>query len=176
MRLSRELVIALMALGFGVTSCHGSKDVVNTNINTELQEKYATELGVEPNNIQNENLYAFVDSWLGTPYKYGGTTPDGVDCSGFAGVLYQEVYNKTVNRRAADIHDQCSTFGEQKLEEGDFVFFKIESSKVSHVGVYLQNGKFIHASSSRGVVINDLSETYYSKYFYKGGRLPESSD
>lgn len=176
MNLSRELGIALMAISFAVASCHGPKEVVSENINTELQEKYAQVLGVPAANITNQTLYTFVDDWLGTPYAYGGTTQSGVDCSGFSGVLYSEVYGQTLTRRARDIYDQSKNVKEKDLQEGDFVFFKIESSKVSHMGIYLQNGYFIHASSSRGVVINNLTEDYYAKYFYKGGRLPETSD
>lgn len=177
MRLPREIIFAILAISLAVTGCHGPKDLVTDEVvNSELQEKYAELLEVEPAMVQHHELYSFVDEWLGTPYKYGGSTLEGVDCSGFCGALYLNVYGETINRRARDIADQCDTFGEQKLQEGDFVFFKIESSKVSHVGVYLQNGYFVHASSSRGVVINNLSENYYAKYFYKGGRLPGTSD
>ena len=59
----------------------------------------------------------------------------------------------------------------EDLKEGDLVFFKINSRTISHVGIYLGNNRFAHASSSRGVVLSNLDEPYYKRYFYKGGRL-----
>lgn len=59
------------------------------------------------------------------------------------------------------------------MKEGDIVFFKIRQSEVSHVGLYLGNDKFIHSSTSNGVIISDLKEEYYQKYFWGGGRLKE---
>jgi lipoprotein Spr len=57
------------------------------------------------------------------------------------------------------------------MEEGDLVFFKIEGNQVSHIGVYLQNNKFVHATTKKGVIINDLDELYYKKYYFKSGRI-----
>jgi lipoprotein Spr len=59
----------------------------------------------------------------------------------------------------------------EELKEGDLVFFKINSRSITHVGIYLGNNRFAHASSSRGVVLSNLDEPYYKRYFYKGGRL-----
>lgn len=59
----------------------------------------------------------------------------------------------------------------EELKDGDIVFFKINGNKISHVGIYIGDNKFIHASTKRGVVINDLNEVYYKKYFYTGGRI-----
>jgi murein DD-endopeptidase / murein LD-carboxypeptidase len=72
------------------------------------------------------------------------------------------------------MYESCDHVAEKNLQEGDLVFFKINSKNVSHVGVYLQNRRFVHASTKRGITINNLDEAYYKKYFFKGGR-PKST-
>lgn len=140
----------------------------------EIKEKYATILGVPASDVDNYPMYAFIDAWWGAPYKYAGHSRDGVDCSDFVSILYDKVYNSVVSGPCVDLYNQCKPVKEAELKEGDLVFFKINSSHVSHVGVYLTNNKFVHASVHSGVVISDLTETYYHKYFYKAGRLKNS--
>jgi murein DD-endopeptidase / murein LD-carboxypeptidase len=94
-----------------------------------------------------------------------------VCCSGLTCKLYESVYAKKISRASRDIYASSKEIDLADLKEGDFVFFKIESKNISHVGVYLLNNKFVHASTKKGVMINDLNEPYYKKYFYKGGRL-----
>lgn len=122
--------------------------------------------------IANTSLKKEVDQWLGVPYKYGGTTKQGVDCSGFCGNVFKNVYQVTLGRSAQDIYDQSKPVARTGLKEGDLVFFKINSSRVSHVGIYLSDNKFVHASTSRGVMISDLGEAYWTKYYFASGRVP----
>lgn len=155
-------------------SCKSTKNVsesTSSNTDKKLQNKYAIQLAVNPESIKNIKLYQFIDEWVGTPYKYGGKTKDGIDCSDFTVILCKTVYNKTVEVPATKIYSACKPISVDEIQEGDLVFFKIESEKISHVGVYLQNKKFIHASTKKGVIINDLKETYYKKYFYKAARI-----
>ena len=121
--------------------------------------------------ITNVALYKFIDEWYGVPYLYGGKTKSGVDCSGFASILYSTIYKKNISGSAASIFNACKAVSEKDLEEGDLVFFKINSDKISHVGVYLKNHHFVHASTHKGIVISSLEEDYYKKYFFKGGKL-----
>ncbi|MGP8215819.1 MAG: C40 family peptidase [Bacteroidia bacterium] len=137
----------------------------------EIKEKYAAKLGVNTTDISNYPLYSFIDSWYGAPYHYAGHSKSGVDCSDFVSILYQQVYGKSLSGTASDMCEQCASVKKSKLQEGDLVFFKINSKNISHVGIYLQNNKFIHASVHSGVVISDLDETYYKEYYYKAGRL-----
>lgn len=137
-----------------------------------LKEKYAQLLGVDEKNIENLKLYYFIDDWMGVPYKYGGKDKNGIDCSGFTGLLYKEVYNKNISGPTSKLIELTNIIPESELKEGDMVFFQIEKKgKVSHVGVYLQNNKFVHATTKKGVMINDLSETYYKQHYFKSGRV-----
>lgn len=143
----------------------------NSSKPSAVAEKYAAQLKVDTKNISNEKLYLFIDDWYAVPYKYAGFDKSGIDCSGFSCKLYENVYSKKISRASKDIYASCKEIAQSDLKEGDFVFFKIESKNVSHVGVYLQNGKFVHASTKKGVIINDLNEPYYKKYFFAGGRI-----
>lgn len=122
-------------------------------------------------NIGNASLKKEIDQWLGVPYKYGGTTKQGVDCSGFCGNVFKNVYNITLGRSAQDIYNQAKPVNRSAVKEGDLVFFKINSSRVSHVGIYLSENKFVHASTSRGVMISNLTEAYWTKYYFACGRV-----
>jgi lipoprotein Spr len=137
----------------------------------QLKKKYAPLLVVDENKIENVALYSLIDSWYATPYKYGGCNKDGVDCSNFASVIYREIYQKQLTGSSASIFNQCKVVQKEELQEGDLLFFKVESNTISHIGVYLQNNKFVHATTKKGVMINDLDEVYYKKYFFKAGRV-----
>ncbi|MBC7863437.1 MAG: C40 family peptidase, partial [Bacteroidia bacterium] len=171
-----RVIFLITLVSLFLASCRGSKSTTSTK-NTEntasnsLKEKYVPLLGVEKKELDNVALLKFIDEWYGTPYKYGGKDKKGIDCSSFSCQLLKNVFGKTIAGSAQGLYDQCKTEKVAKLKEGDLVFFKIESSKVSHVGVYLMNNKFVHATTKKGVMINDLNETYYKKYFYAGGKL-----
>lgn len=144
----------------------------NTSIeNSSIQNKYGSILGVSADKISNITLYQFIDDWYGTPYKYGGQSRSGVDCSGFINTLYSQVYHKSIPRTTKDISSKVKSVSKSNLKEGDIVIFDIQGKKHSHAGVYLLNGKFVHASSSKGVIISDLENPYYVKAFSKAGRF-----
>jgi lipoprotein Spr len=132
---------------------------------------YSNSLGYDIDYINNPRLYEKVRQWLGTPYHYSGETKGGVDCSGFVCQVYKDVYDLILAGSSRDIQKETQTIREDELLEGDLVFFKIRKSRVSHVGIYLGQNKFAHASVQRGVIISDLSEEYYRKYFYSAGRI-----
>lgn len=127
--------------------------------------------GLELNEKDNKKLYAAIDSWYGTPYLYGGCNTSGVDCSCFVGSIYKSVYGISLNRVASDIQkDMTKMVGRNALKEGDIVFFTNSNGKVSHVGIYLRDDLFVHSSTSNGVTISSLENSYWKKHFYKGGR------
>lgn len=128
-------------------------------------------LGISSKEIKKSELYAFVQDWYGVPYKYGGCKKSGVDCSCFTNLLYEEVYHQKLIGNAADLYKNAEKISLQKAKEGDLVFFKINVSYVSHVGVLLKGGHFVHASTSKGVIVSSLNEAYYKKYFHSAGRV-----
>ena len=137
-----------------------------------VQDKYSCMINVLPNQISNVMLYRFIDDWYGVKYRMGGSTKKGVDCSAFVQTLYKYVFGMDLLRTA------CLQFNSSELitnpadlKEGDLVFFKVRSSRISHVGVYLSNNFFVHSASSKGVSIANLSSAYWSKYFAGGGRI-----
>ena len=171
----RFLLIILLTVS--IASCRTHKETAK-NPNKEksapsakIKTKYAQLLNVEEDKIENLKLYDFINDWYGVPYKYGGKSKEGIDCSAFTAALFATVYNKTLEGSAASIFYQCKSVSKVKLTEGDLVFFKIENDNITHVGVYLQNNKFVHASTKKGVMIDDLDEPYYKKYFFKGGKF-----
>jgi cell wall-associated NlpC family hydrolase len=138
---------------------------------TALQFKYAQLLDIEVEQVTNKTLFTEIDKWWGTRYKYGGATEGGMDCSAYTGTLVHNVYGVVLPRTSRDQYGDCIKLDQDELQQGDLVFFRTGRRGVSHVGLYLGNGYFTHASTSIGVTISNLSETYWSKKFVSGGRI-----
>ena len=128
-------------------------------------------LGLKCDAGDNAHLYEVVNSWLGVPYRFGGTDRSGIDCSAFVGTVVKEVYGKTLHRTANDMLQDVSLIARTQLHEGDLLFFTNSKGKVSHVGIYLKEGLFAHSSTSNGVSVSSVESNYWSKHFYRGGRL-----
>ncbi|MEX2595852.1 MAG: NlpC/P60 family protein [Salibacteraceae bacterium] len=169
------LLIFGAAIGVLTLGACGSSKKTNQrsskHANTSVQSKFATKLGVSAASIKNERLYVFIDQWEGVPYAFGGVSKSGVDCSGFVSNLYRDVYQKQLPRTTSELAKKSKKVSKSNLKEGDLVFFDINGKKTSHVGVYLQNNKFVHASTSKGVIVSDLTNPYYQKAFSRGGKL-----
>ncbi|HQQ94227.1 MAG TPA: C40 family peptidase [Bacteroidia bacterium] len=142
----------------------------DASVNSELSAL----LGLSAKEIKKSQLYTFINDWYGAPYKYGGCKKSGVDCSCFVNILYDQVYHKSLTGNAADMYKQCEKISLDRAREGDLVFFKINVPYVSHVGVILRQSCFVHASSSKGVMVSRLSEAYFKKYVHSAGRLKDS--
>ena len=122
--------------------------------------------------LQSETLQQKIIEWLGTPYKGGSNTKLGTDCSGFVQMIYREVYNTELTHSSSSMIKEVKRLkNKSELQEGDLLFFKIWRHKVSHVGIYLKDGLFVHASTSNGVEIASLSMPYYKRTFFRGGRV-----
>ncbi|WP_430907957.1 C40 family peptidase [Maribacter sp. 2-571] len=142
----------------------------------EERQKFAGLLEVEDTAIENEKLYAAINNWLGTPYYWGGTTRNGVDCSSYVQQIYRKVYGKDIPRTSIEqfYMDTKAHFKNQKyLKEGDLVFFRLrhKDKVVSHVGIYLQNGKFTGSNSPRGVEIANLDDAYWQDKYVACARF-----
>jgi cell wall-associated NlpC family hydrolase len=139
----------------------------------QLQFKYAILTNTPVEELTNQRLLIFMDQWYGAPYHYGGTTKDGIDCSAFTSLLMADVYNiHHLPRMSHDQYNSSQRVTKKNLREGDLVFFHTrgKSHKVTHVGVYLYNNRFVHASIA-GVQISDLSEGYYLQHYAGAGRV-----
>jgi lipoprotein Spr len=137
-----------------------------------IQLKYALLLDVEVEQAINLNLFKLLDEWMGTRYRLGGTSKDGIDCSAFMQTLFLSLYGITLPRTAREQYDFSRKISRTELKEGDLVFFNTIGG-VSHVGMYLQNNKFVHASTG-GVTISDLYDEYWSRKFIGVGRVDPS--
>lgn len=162
------LIFLLTALG----ACKTSQQYLP---GTPSAKELSARLGVRVTESDYRYLYAEAASWLGVPYRAGGISKRGVDCSGFVSTVYARVYGKKLARSSAGIlKTDCRKIKKSKLRPGDLVFFRTGKSKKkvpTHTGIYLKNGKFIHASSSRGVIVSSLNEPYYVRTWLTGGRV-----
>lgn len=133
---------------------------VNTS-NTSTNEATSSRL---------DRLYRQYKDWKGTPYKYGGLSQDGVDCSGFVHQTYRTLFKITLPRSTKDQVRQGQRVYINQLSAGDLVFFKT-GLNVRHVGIYLEKGKFAHASSSKGVMISSMYTGYWKENYWQARRL-----
>lgn len=138
----------------------------------KLQFKYALLLDTEVELVKNMNLVSLVDEWMGTRYRLGGTTKSGIDCSAFMQVLFAGIYGITLPRTAREQYTNSERISRTEMKEGDLIFFNTTGG-ISHVGMYLQNNKFVHASSS-GVTISDIFDEYWVRRFVGVGRVQET--
>ncbi|CAM4491700.1 MAG: C40 family peptidase [Paenibacillus macerans] len=120
---------------------------------------------------QETSLSNIVNSVYGTPYKYGGTSTAGFDCSGFTRYVFEQM-GVTLPRVSTAQYKVGTPVSKSKLQAGDLVFFNtLGGGKVSHVGVYVGDGEFAHASSSKGIRIDKLSSSYYQNRFVGAKRV-----
>lgn len=111
-----------------------------------------------------------IESWMGTPYTYGGESRSGIDCSAFTRAVYRAV-NIEIPRTASQQSAAAETVNAPNLQFGDLIFFNTSGSGISHVGIYIGNGFFAHASTSRGVVRESLAKQYYAERIVSVGRF-----
>jgi lipoprotein Spr len=140
-----------------------------------VQIKYALLLDTEIEQVHNVSLYTAIDEWYGTRYRLGGSTKKGIDCSAFVQILYAKQYGIELPRTAREQYEATSKISRTDLKEGDLVFFNTTGG-ISHVGIYLQNNKFVHAASSGGVMISDLFDSYWDRRFVGVSRYMKQSE
>ena len=115
-------------------------------------------------------LYSQYDEWRGVPYRIGGVSRNGVDCSGFVQLTYQSLLGIGLPR-STDVQSGAGTpVAQRELLPGDLVFFRTGRSG-RHVGIYLENRKFLHASTEKGVMISGLDDHYWSRRYWKAIRV-----
>lgn len=143
---------------------------------SHLRIKYSSMLGIKPHTITNLELYRFIDEWYKVSHKLGGNDKNGIDCSAFAQRLYDHVFKMNLYRSAAEQFRNCEMIKDRdKLKEGDLVFFRTRGNRISHVGIYLANQRFVHVSTSQGVIISSLKEDYWNKTYAGAGKIKKQS-
>jgi len=163
--------ILLTCLLFSANAQTSSTSKNNSNDPDNLAKEYFSQImGVAASSTSNTKMYQFIYDWIGTPYRLGGDTKNGVDCSKFAANLYEQVFNTTIGYNSRNIYSNVDKVSKGNLQAGDFVFFKIRSKNITHIGVYIGDNKFAHASSSKGVMISNLDDAYWKRYYFNGGR------
>lgn len=120
-------------------------------------------------NSLNDELYDFYSQWEGVKYKLGGESKSGIDCSGFIKKAFEEKFSLEMPRTTTLQSQVGKEINKDELEVGDLVFFK--TGRTQHVGIYIEDGKFMHASTRSGVTISDLDNSYFSKNYWKAQRI-----
>ena len=117
------------------------------------------------------SLYRFIKEWWNVPYRWGGMTKRGVDCSAFTKIMYKKLHNKDLPRTSGEQYNFVKKISREDLRTGDLVFFKA-GRRITHVGYYLFDSLFVHsASRSKGVTISNLYDTSYKRIWYSQGRI-----
>lgn len=163
-----------------LASCHSSKsafpndpiyDAGRTSHSGGKKQNVESEIKIKDNRRRSIVQEAY--EWLGTPYKWAGESRSGTDCSGMVMKIYKDCCGIKLPRNSAEQQKACKSIKKGSLQPGDLVFFATgkDKKRVSHVGIFVGGDSFIHATTSRGVVINHLSEQYYTRAYIGAGRV-----
>jgi probable lipoprotein NlpC len=121
--------------------------------------------------LNNKALYKFITEWTGVKYRLGGLDKSGIDCSGFALLLEKDIYGLKLPRRSMEQAGVIENKNMNQLKEGDLIFFSFGGGEIDHVGVYLNKDYFVHASPSRGIIVDDLNIPVFQKALVKAGPI-----
>ncbi|MGZ3944969.1 MAG: C40 family peptidase [Mucilaginibacter sp.] len=137
----------------------------------DIVNKYAKLLNVPADSIKNIQLYTLIEQYSFTPYKFGGNDSNGVDCSGFSCVIEKQVFGLTIPRSTGSQAKVVASKSISELKEGDLVFLKLGGTAINHVGVYLQNGYFVHATSNLGIILDNVNDPDTQQRFMACGSV-----
>ena len=160
-------ILFLLFLTLSLTNCSASPDIrPGRSVDIPIGKK------VDLNNpaVVKNKLYSQYNNWKGVKYRMGGLTKSGIDCSGFVYRTFRSQFGVNIPRTTKLQSSTGKIISKNKLQPGDLVFFKT-STKVRHVGIYLENNNFLHASTSRGVMISKLDNIYWKSKYWKAHRL-----
>ncbi len=176
-------IITLAFLVVSLPSCRSAKKGDSTFYDSQF-EQIKNGKGERDKNVNHTNgvtksgkkIVKEAYGWLGTPYGYG-KAEKGVacDCSGMVMSVYEKVTGIKLPRNSAKQMEFCKSIKRKEVKTGDLCFFATgkDPNKVSHVGIMVDDNNFIHASTSKGVVVSDITQPYYVRTFKGFGRVPE---
>lgn len=173
--------IALLAAMFMAAGCRSHKQSAKKAppppkeyIEVKFPAADIVEEKQEHASVKAKDIVEESRKWLGTKYRYGGESRKGTDCSGMVMKVF-EAKGIKLPRDSRSQQQWCRPIDKSSLLPADLVFFasKAGGSRVSHVGIFIGKGQFIHSSTSKGVIISRLDEDYYIRHFHSAGRVPE---
>ncbi len=126
------------------------------------------------NTIEQQKMMDAILEWIGTPYKYGAQTKSGTDCSGFTQAIFNQATEINLMRSTKDQVKHGKSISRDNLQFGDLIFFNTTGENPSHVGIYIGDDMFAHASVSSGVTLSSLYSSYYKKRYTQARRVAES--
>lgn len=171
--------LALLSLTLVMSGCSLMPDYPARYIEAPMTS--ASEVMTEPDEVVIEEsdkgqddllarLYRQYDEWHGVKYKRGGQSKSGIDCSGFVRETYSSLFDIKLPRDTLLQAKRGSDIDKGELRSGDLVFFRI-NKRTQHVGIYLEEEKFLHASTSRGVMISSMTHPYWKNRYWKAVRV-----
>jgi len=175
-------ILSLIIIAFTIASCSTSKRVIKQDTSQGISKKVTIQQGIKQDTSLDgikrskrritlkEKLEKEYKKYKGVPYKYGGTSYKGFDCSGFVQSTYKNALNISLPRSTKQMLKKGIVVPKSKLRIGDLVFFKPRNA-YGHVGIYIGDNIFIHVSSSRGVMKSSLKEVYWMKYYFTSRRV-----
>ena len=173
MKSRRLLPVFLLAAVLCSCGTHKKAMTSEEYILLELIELDKLRIRSTPVPTQADVLLAEAYTWVGTPYRYGGQSRSGADCSGFVLQVYLNALQIKLPRSSSAQAEYCRNVKRSDLRPGDLVFFSIGKKKggVNHVGLYVGNNMMLHASGSRGVMVSSLDEPYFRRHYHSAGRV-----
>ncbi|MAD42219.1 MAG: peptidase P60 [Arcobacter sp.] len=170
MKIQKIILFALLIFLF-IGCSKKDPEPIQTNLpyaSASLQKTIIQKKQVKIN--KNKKFSKFYKEWKGVRYKFGGNSKNGIDCSAFIQKAYKKTHNIKIPRTTILQSKKGKRIKKSELKLGDLVFFKTGRNS-RHVGIYIENGKFMHASTKKGVTISRLDNVYFSKHYWKSQRI-----
>lgn len=146
------LLLVLVCLGLAACSSQPARQMKSASAGEHHAIRFA--------------LYDQFGEWRGVPYRHGGLSKNGVDCSGLVYLTFRDRFGIQLPRNTKDLARTGTTVKPNERQSGDLVMFRINRG-LNHVGIYLEDGRFMHASTSSGVMISSLNDGYWQKHYWK---------
>lgn len=171
--MKKQLLISIFVAAM-LTACSSSEDATSPSQakTSKIFAKPTFKSSIADPIMAIASLSEHQRDWAGTRYRLGGSSRKGVDCSAFMQITFRDLFGIDLPRTTTEQSKEGTKISKSELQTGDLVFFKTgRGPNGKHVGVYVKDGQFLHASTKGGVIYSDLSSPYWSKTFWQARRL-----